>query len=261
MKEKPRLLIVDDEPAIRLFLSEELVLSGYRVSTVGSGEEALALLQQESIDLVLLDLRMGGLSGLQVLEELNRLSRSPVVIILTAYGDINSAIAALRQGAVDYLRKPCTSEELLASVARGLTRRAQDLRQQTLVQLIEDSAQQLRALAQIEPATPAESAGPRFLEARGLLLDRERWAVSRRGGLVELTPTEFKLLLCLVERADRPLSFAEMAYVLHGTSEDEASARQSLGTHVWRLRRKLGRGPDGKDYIVNVHGRGYKFVS
>jgi len=261
MKGPSRILVVDDDPAIRFFLSEELALAGYSVWTACSGEEALRLLQEVSPDLILLDLKMGGMDGLQVLEEVGKRPLPPVVVILTAHASLDSAIGALRRGATDYLVKPCTTEDLLASVARGLARREEEVRRQQMIQLISETARQL-GLPRQRDAVPTPQAGAaRFLEARGLLLDRERLLVSRLGQPLVLTPTEFRLLSALMEHADRPLSLRELARLVHGTDEDEASARQALSTHLWRLRRKLGRAPDGADYITNVRGRGYVFLS
>jgi CheY-like chemotaxis protein len=95
---KGHILIVDDEPAIRFFLSETLSQAGYEVTTAASGEQALALLQQQPIDLVLLDLKMEGIDGLQVMAEVERLPLPPVVIILTAHASLDSAIQAMRRG-------------------------------------------------------------------------------------------------------------------------------------------------------------------
>lgn len=261
MNEPNRILVVDDDPTIRFFLSEELALAGYTVWTAGSGEEALRLLQEASPDLVLLDLKMGGMDGLQVLEEVGKRPLAPVVLILTAHASLDSAVGALRRGATDYLVKPCTAEELLASVARGLARREEELHRQQLIQLIGETARQLGLPRQRAAIAHSRAGAPRFLEARGLLLDRERLLVSRQGRPLALTPTEFRLLVALMEQADRPLSLSELARLVHGTAEDEAAARQALSTHLWRLRRKLGRAPDGADYIANVRGRGYIFLS
>jgi len=260
MNQPARILIVDDEPAIRFFLAEELDQVGYSVQTAASGEEAVARLQDEPADLVLLDLKMPGMDGLQVMESLERQPAPPIVIVLTAHASVDSAIGALRRGAFDYLRKPCTSEALLASVARGLVKREEDLRRQGLARLIEESARQLHA-HQKTPVLAQPEDESRFLSGRGLLLDRARMLVTRQGKPVDLTPTELRLLVCLMERPDQPVSFSQMAQAVHGTVEDAVTARQSLTTHLWRLKRKLGRGPDGQEYVVSVRGHGYTFVS
>jgi len=260
MNTRARILVVDDEPAVRFFLAEELRQAGYLVEAVAGGEEALAQLQGQPADLVLLDLKMTGMDGLQVMAALEKQPLPPVIIVLTAHASLDSAIGALRRGAFDYLRKPCTAEELLASVARGLTRRTEQLRRQELAQMIEESARQLHTPQKPSPSERPEDLS-RFLAGRGLLLDRARLLVTRQGEPINLTPTEFRLLACLMEQPDRPVSFSQMALAVHGAAEDEMSARQALSTHLWRLRRKLGKGPDGLGYVVNSRGRGYTFVS
>jgi DNA-binding response OmpR family regulator len=259
MSERARILIVDDEEDLRFILSEELSQAGYTVLTAASGEEALIKLQEETIDLVLLDLEMGGMGGLQVMAEVGEQSLSPAVIVLTAHASLDSAIGAIRLGGCDYLKKPCRTAELLASVEKGLAKRREALRRQEMIHLIEETARQLRT-----PSPPATGpvAGPRFLEERGLLLDREQEIVTRDGEALSLTPSEFRLLACLMGHADRPVSYGELAVALHGEGgEWEAGeGRQAVSTHLWRLRRKLGHGPNGGPYIVNVRGRGYKFV-
>ncbi len=269
MVEKGRILVVDDEPAIRFFLNEELAQAGYTVFTAASGEEVLAFLETEPVDLILLDLKMEGLDGIQVMKEVAREKPSPVVIILTAYASLESAIETLRHGGHDYLLKPCRTEELLTSVEKGLTQHREELRRQKLARLIEESARQLQnapspvvttSVVRDEEESEKPSARPRFLQARGLLLDREQHTVVRQGQPLHLTPTEFRLLACLMERANELVTFRRLAEELHGRASEEWEARQTLSTHLWRLRRKVGIGPDEKPYIVNVRGRGYKFV-
>ncbi len=263
MAQKEHILIVDDEPSIRLFLSEELSQAGYRVSTASSGEQALARLEEERIDLVLLDLKMGGMDGLQVMAEVKEKPLPPVVIMLTAHASLDSAIEAMRRGGHDYLLKPCRTEELLASVEQGLARRRERLHQQELLRLIEQSARQLQAVsgqAQAAREPQAETA-PRFLEARGLLLDLTKQTASRQGEALHLTPTEFQILRCLMEQPGEVVSYPALMEALHGEEEAPAyEARQALSTHVWRLRNKLGEGPNGRPYVANVRGQGYKFV-
>ncbi len=257
MDYQPRILIVDDEPAVRLFLGEELIQAGYQVVTAASGEEALARLQEMPVDVVLLDLKLQGMDGLQVMAEIERLPWPPVVIMLTAHASLDSAIEAMRRGGHDYLIKPCRTEELLTSVEKGLARRRKIVQQQELLRQIEINARRLRA--GLDP--PAVEVQPRFLGARGLLLDREKNAVTRQGKDIHLTPSEFRLLRCLMERADRVVPFSVLAEALHGRSNGGQQDRQAISTHLWNLRRKINPAPDGKPYIVNVRGRGYRFES
>jgi DNA-binding response OmpR family regulator len=257
--EKERILIVDDEPAIRVFLGEELTQAGYEVLLAASGEEALALLQEKPVDLILLDLKMGGIDGLQVMAELEKQPLPPVVIMLTAHASLDSAVGAMRRGGYDYLTKPCRTEELLASVEKGLAHRREAVHQQELFRLIEDSARQLRATAHPEETEPL--AQPHRLEVRGLLLDRERCTVARQGRPVHLSMTEFRLLSCLVARIDQVVAFSELIKELYGCEWEREEDQQALKAHLWRLRKKIGSDPDGAPYIVNVRGQGYKFIS
>jgi DNA-binding response OmpR family regulator len=257
---KPCILVVDDEGTIRYLLSEELAQAGYTVLTAANGEEALVQLRAHPVDLVLLDLKMDGMDGLQVMGEIDRQPMPPAVIILTAHASLDSAIDAMRLGGFDYLRKPCHTKDLLASVERGLAKRRKDLQRHKMARLIEETARQLQStsLPETEPDT-----APQLIQARGLSLDRYRETVTRLGKPMALTPTEFQILSLLMEKPDQLVSYLEMATALYGQDSGEWEsweARQTLATHMWRLRRKVGNGPDGSPYVVNVRGRGYKFV-
>ena len=254
--DKAHILIVDDEPAIRFFLSEDLAASGYKVTTAASGEEALVQLQEQSIDVLLLDLKMEGLNGLDVMAAVEQSPLPPVIIMLTAHASLDSAIEAMRRGGHDYLIKPCRREELLASVERGLARRREELRRQQLLHVIAESARQLQSDAPLSPPAPPPT--PRFLEVQGLLLDYERQIITRQGQPLPLTPTEFRLLRCLMERAGENVSYRQLMQAVHDSDEEEHRARQALSTHLWRLRKKLGVAPDGQPYIVNIRGQGYR---
>jgi DNA-binding response OmpR family regulator len=167
----------------------------------------------------------------------------------------------MRLGGCDYLKKPCHTEELLSSVEKGLAKRRQALQRQHMLRLIEETARQLQPFQL--PAVEPTASPQRFLEGRDLLLDREAETVARCGGLLSLTPTEFRLLACLLEKPDQLVTYRELAAALHGReSEDweEWEARAAISTHMWRLRRKLDQDYSGDPYIANVRGRGYKFV-
>ncbi len=259
MIRKECILIVDDESAIRVFLEEELTQAGYAVLTAASGEEALMVLEAKPVDLVLLDLKMAGMSGLQVMSKITQRPLPPEVIMLTAHATLDSAIETMRRGGHDYLIKPCRTDELLASIAKGLSRRREMLHQQEMLSLIEESARRLRGSIQPqETILPTQS---RFLETRGLLLDLEQHTVTKQGHPLNLTFTEFRLLLCLMKRSGQIVPFDELMTEVHGIEGDVLEARQALTTHLWRLRKKVGNAHDGKPYIMNVRGQGYKFVS
>ena len=123
MNSNNRILIVDDEKSIRLSLADELEDEGYSVSTAANGEEAFKLLAENDFDLIITDLVMEGIDGIEVLKKAKTLDPVLSVLILTGYGNLETAIAALRLGADDYLLKPCEIDELLLRVKRGLEKR------------------------------------------------------------------------------------------------------------------------------------------
>jgi signal transduction histidine kinase len=154
----PRVLVVDDEETVTVTLQGILELDGYSVTASTSGEIALELMRTHPFDVVLTDLRMDGVDGLDLLRELHTISPDSVAIVLTGYGSIDSAVQALREGAYDYLVKPCDILELRTTVARGLERArlASQLRQR--LRDLEQANETNRALnleleARVERAT------------------------------------------------------------------------------------------------------------
>jgi DNA-binding response OmpR family regulator len=254
-----KLLVVDDEPGVRSSLQEILEQEGHQVATAPSGAQALAMLGRDTFDLILVDLKMEGMDGLELMRQVKSLAPDTIVIMLTAYGTLDSAIEALRQGAHDYLLKPCGVEEIVASVETGLAERQDTLRRRQLVTNIEESVRKLRA-STLPPET--ERQGPamaRFVRSRDLVLDREKQIVVARGHPLGLTPTEFRLLACLMDSANHTLSFPDMARHALGYECSDPEARRALKTHLWRLRTKLRSTLGNDSCIVNVRGKGYMF--
>lgn len=261
---QPKILVVDDEEVTRLSLAEILSLEGYQVASASSGEEALQKLEKETFDLVLADLVMKEVNGLQVMEAAKKLSPDTVVIMLTAYGTLESAIQAMRQGAYDYLIKPCGAQEIVASVESGLGKQQQERRRQELVSRVEEM---LRALKAEEYETPTSASRgdqlkrARFLQSGGIIVDLQKHIATLHGQLLNLTPTEFRLLACLMGKTDQVLSCQELVREVQNYDCDEWEARDIIRVHVRRLRQKIEPDPANPQYIVNVRGVGYMFAS
>ena len=141
---KARLLIVDDEPNIRSSLARALSLLGYFVEEAGSGQEALALLEHTTPDLMVLDMHMPGLDGVEVMHRARQMHPELSIIILTGYATLENAIAAVKLTAADYLRKPASTREIANAVTRTLEKRAKQLRQQRLHQTLREALDVLR---------------------------------------------------------------------------------------------------------------------
>jgi signal transduction histidine kinase len=159
---KAKILVVDDEPGIRYFLEETLRDAGYHVVSAESGKMALDLVSREDFDVALLDLKMNGIGGLEVLAVLRQQSPDTVAIVLTAHGSTKTAIEALRQGVYDYLLKPCDPQQLRESVRTGLDKRQQELQERANFRFISHVSHQLRNplasiglhLAMLDPHEP-----------------------------------------------------------------------------------------------------------
>ena len=140
------ILVVDDEANIRFFLEEMLTHDGYRVVTASDGETALKYASREEFDLVLVDIQMPKVNGMEVLIRLRETRPNTVVIILTAHATLETAIEALRQGAHDYQLKPCTADDLRSSVKSGLLKRSAMLREKTKLKVVSDVTHDIRNL-------------------------------------------------------------------------------------------------------------------
>jgi DNA-binding response OmpR family regulator len=255
-----RLLVVDDESSVRSSLREILEQEGHEVVTAASGEEALSKLREGRFDLILVDLKMEGIDGLEVMTEAKQLTPDTVIIMLTAYGTLDSAIGAIRQGAHDYLLKPCNVDEIVASVETGLAKRWSSIRRQELISSIEDSIRQLQTRTVPLEAEAEDVSVPRFVRTRHVLLDREKQIVVAKGKPLRLTPTEYRLLACLMGNINRTVSFPELAQEVLEYDLSEREARSALKTHIWRLRKKLDATLGDVSCIVNVRAKGYRFV-
>lgn len=221
------LLIVDDDQDIREMLSDYLEAEGYSVTSVATGEEALERLASRRYRLVILDIMLPGMSGLDVLRKMQSFSTAPV-LMLTARGEAADRVLGLRLGADDYLPKPFVPQELAARV-QAVLRRA------------------LRS--QEEPVS--------ILEAGDISLDPKSRLVRRSGEPVELTTVEFELLRVFLVHAGRVVSREQLQQEVLG--RECTPFDRSIDTHVCNLRKKLGGTVEGIERIKSVRGSGYLY--
>jgi len=253
---KGKILVVDDEETTRRSLADILRLEGAHVKTAGGGEAAVEALQQETFDLILLDLKMPGMDGLDVLRIANSVAPDTQVILLTAHGSLESAIAALRLGAHDYLLKPASPTQILRSVNSGLARRTEQLRKRNLLEQLEASVQQLKDISQ---GQVVEASSGVVEIANGVVINFDRRLVEHGDKKITLTPTEGKLLRVLLENRKRVFTHRELVLLVQGYDTSDWEAPEVLRPLISRLRRKLSVFPQGDKWISNVRGTGYVF--
>ena len=264
MLNQARILVVDDDKSVRNTLKEVLSREGYEVIAVESGEEALQTMRQVAVDLALLDLKLTGIDGLRVMEEIRKLWPSTVVIMLTGYATLESALGALRQGAHDYLLKPCEPDALKESVRKGLEKRWRDIRRKELLSRLEQGVRELSTVG-LERAPKEEEVPPLqgewekedVLKVGQLIIDLRKHSVTIAGRPVNLTPTEFAVLSCLAKEAGNVLSCETLVSRVQGYECYEQEARMIIKTHISHLRQKLEEDPSNPKYIINVRGVGY----
>ena len=218
-------LLVDDEDALLRTLSMNLRARGYDVTTAGDGEAALAELRAQVADVVILDLGLPGISGVEVLRELRTWSSVPVIVLSARHGS-NDKVEALDVGADDYVTKPFGIDELLARL-RAAVRRA---------------------------GTPE----PQTVEAGDLRIDLPDKRVLRAGAEVRLTPTEWGLLAALVTRPGRLVPQRQLLQEVWGPAYETET--NYLRVHMANLRRKLEADPSRPRHLLTEPGMGYRFV-
>jgi DNA-binding response OmpR family regulator len=271
--ENAHVLVVDDEGAIRYSVSKTLQRVGYTVVEAASGEDALEKMGEQYYDVVLTDIRMPGLTGVELLKRIKEAEPDAVVILMTGYASLGTAVESLRLGAHDYLIKPSSSQDIRQSVARGVERARNLRRRRELLDLIRSNLRELTT-ADMEPARmtfdgngqpePAEAAAlaaeqtSNSMTLGPLTIYPGRYQIAVGDRDIDLTPTEFDLLLYLAAHRGRVVPCHELVREVRGYAVDEAEAREVIRPHVSNLRRKLKIAGQDSDLIVNVRGIGYR---
>ena len=225
-KGKRRILIVEDDEGVSSFVRLELEHEGYGTETAADGRSALELFEKGGFDLVLLDIMLPQLNGIEVLRRIRRSSEAPVIVV-TARADTETAVTALDTGADDYIAKPFAIEELLARIRRMFRRTFQ-----------------------------GKAGG--VIKTRGIEIDTDACRVAKGGREVPLTRTEFMVLLCLAASPGKAMTRDEIIDAVWG--KDHFIEPNSVDVYVRYLRAKLD-GEGEESVIKTLRGIGYKINS
>ncbi|MDJ0754292.1 MAG: response regulator transcription factor [Ardenticatenaceae bacterium] len=220
------ILVVDDEPKITKLARDYLEKAGYRVIESADGREALSIFRHEQPALIVLDLNLPGMDGLDLCRTIRRESDVPI-IMLTARVEETDQLIGLELGADDYITKPFSPRTLVARIRAVLRRAGGEVHQ------------------------------PNIFRAADLEIDRLGFRVTRNGENISLSRTEFNLLLLLAESQGQAFTRAQILNALHGYAYEGYD--RSVDAHIKNLRRKLEPDPVNPNYILTVFGVGYKF--
>jgi len=226
--EPVRIMVVDDEPAVRRSLNVGLSGNGFVVEEAGTGEEALIFLRRNLVDLVLLDINMPGMSGVDACRRIRELLPRAGILMITVRDSEESKIEALEAGADDYITKPFHLRELVARL-RAVARRTK---------------------AEAPPVV-------HILRAGDVEIDLERRTLKKAGEPVHVSPTEFNLLAYLMERRNVPVAHSKILQAVWGP--EYGGELEYLRTYIRTLRRKIEDNPSQPEYLVTEPWLGYRF--
>ena len=227
------ILVVEDDPAVALALEVALKGEGYLPLMAATGDKGLEMGMKQAPDLLILDVRLPGIDGFELLRRLRAGGSKAPVIILTARDEEVDTILGLELGADDYMTKPFRVRELLSRVKSQLRRAYGDL---------------------------ADALGGRIIRADELLIDLERRRVSRAGKKIALTPTEFEILRLLAEKPGRVFSRRDLLERVRDYDAAISGDEKTINVHVSHLRDKIEVDPSNPRYVSTVRGVGYAFA-
>jgi two-component system, OmpR family, KDP operon response regulator KdpE len=229
MQQAIRVLVVDDEPAIRRALRPPLTELGFHIAEASRGEEALQVLRSTAYDVVLLDINMPGIGGIETLKKIRTFAPRLPVLMLTVRDDEEDKVEALDLGADDYVTKPFSTRELVARIRTAVRR--------------------VRA-----PARPEDAP----IEIGEICLEPAKRHVTKRGTPIRLTRKEFDILWCLMSRAGRVVTYAKLLTAVWGA--DCREEVEYLRTFVRQLRKKIEDDPSHPLYLLTDVYVGYRFA-
>jgi DNA-binding response OmpR family regulator len=259
-----RILIIDDELTLRQTLARILQRVGFEVTAAETGNQGLAFLETTDFDLVYLDIRMPGLSGLEVLDLIHANHPTLPVVLFTAQPDLSSAVEALRRGARDYLLKPLKPESIIERTRTILAVQQKEQRRRALQKQIEALQAELKAMDGEEVGKPVKQhplpSMDRFLKRGALVLDLLARRVSIGERVINLPPTSFDYLLVLARHAPQVVEYQTLVAEAQGYQAGSREAQEMVKWHIHHIRLAIEPDLRNPTYLFNVRGIGYRLL-
>ncbi|HUI90469.1 MAG TPA: response regulator transcription factor [Anaerolineales bacterium] len=240
---KSNILVVDDENVARQSLADILKLEGYNVASAPNGQMAVEYVRTHPVDLMVVDLRMPGMDGLEVVQVVNQIAPDTEIVLLTAFASTDSAVKALRLRIHDYLTKPAVPAQVIASVKKGLARRIA----------------KLQSKSGTGESSEIDEMAVEYKLKDGTVVDLSRRQIRGAKKVEHLTPAEGRLLRILMENAGKVFSHRELVLLVQGYDTSQREAPEILRPLVSRLRHKLEKFPVLSERVASVRGTGYLY--
>lgn len=250
-----RVLLVDDEINICSGLHTVLARDGHEIRTAGSAEEALTILTTYACEAAIVDISLPGMSGVDFLMAAHQQWPHLAVLLLTGNGALETAIAAVRAGACDYLLKPAKPPIIRQAVWKALATTRERSQRAELLTSLRTVLQHLDGLPPPMRGTPAHQP---TLTIGDLQLDRHTHEVRRGANVIALTPSEFSLLSTLADHAGQAVAYVTLAQASLGYTTDPWEAKELVKRHILTLRQKIEPHPETPRYLLNIRGIGYR---
>ena len=259
------ILIIDDESSIRKTLARILQQAGFEVTTAESAEQGLNYLRTTQFDLILTDLRMPGMHGMDALKVIHTEHPTLPVILFTAQPDVNSAVEALRQGATDYLLKPIKPEAIIERARSILAKQQHEKRKREIMSQIEFLQNELKELDNGEainkPISSISFEKERFLKRGKLVLDLHTQRVLLNDEPLNTPPTSFDYLLVLARHSPNVVDYQTLVAEAQGYQTDLREAQELTKWHIHQLRQIIEADTRNPVHLINIRGTGYHLVA
>ncbi len=275
-----KVLLVDDDAIIRRMFDRVLQRSGYTVNIAADAENALESIEKDTVDIVISDIRMPGLSGLDLLRHVKENEIDCEVILMTSYASVDTAIQALREGAFDYLTKPVSQEKLIVCLERATDQISKARNRRNALKAVQSGLQaimgdaaaadfgdQMTETAVSAPAAKSEPQKKTQFPTSGqylvgpVTLDLDRFVIYVNDKQIDATPSEFEILHTLCRNPERVLTPQELVLAIRGYTVEAWEAKDVIRPHISNLRRKLLAASPEADIIGTVRSVGYMLKS
>jgi DNA-binding response OmpR family regulator len=258
------ILIIDDEASLRKTMARILGQAGFEVTTAESAEQGLDYLKTTPFDLVLTDLRMPGMHGMDALKLIHASQPDLPVVLFTAQPDVNSAVEALRHGATDYLLKPIKPETIIERTKAILQRQGIEKRKREIALEIEALQNELKRLDEGGAPQPSPATGTereRYIKRGSFVLDLHARRLLLQDEPINIPPTSFDYLLALARHTPDVVDYQTLVAEAQGYQTDPREAQELAKWHIHQLRQIIEKDARNPEYLLNVRGTGYRLVA